>query len=330
MFKFLTLPLTRLIGLNVNRTGHFEKLVSAVGGLCGMLAVAMLSQLLLGDSSAAAWVVASMGATTVLLFAVPHGPLSQPWPVFGGHLVAAAIGVTCAQHIPDQAFAGAVAVALTIAAMHYLRCIHPPGGATALTAIIGGDSIQGLGYSYLLTPVLLNCLIILGVAVVFNFAFPWRRYPAALARYFTAKAASRLSMTNAEAEGSEITRENLASALKSMDKTLDVSEDDLEKIYALALNKSQGASLRPADLGLGRCYSNGQHDTRWQVRQIVDMPVVESDDDLLIYKIVAGNGRRSAGTATRGSFARWARHEVFLNESSWQRVPTPPENIPKP
>lgn len=327
MLKHLKLPFSRLIGLNVNRTGHIEKLVSALGGLCGILAVSLVARDYLGNEGAA-WIVASMGASAVLLFAVPHGPLSQPWPVLGGHLAAAAIGVTCARYIPDAILASAIAVALTIAAMHYLRCIHPPGGATALTAVIGGERIHALGYTYLITPVLIDVLIILAVAVIFNFAFPWRRYPSALAKYLSAKDAGDLPTSESGGDEPSITRESLASAIMSLDKTIDISEEDLQKIYALALHDSQSRCLRSENIIVGRYYSNGHHDARWQIRQIVDMPRAESDTDLLIYKIVAGYGRRSSGTATRGDFARWARHEVFLNENSWQRVPPSPKSTP--
>ena len=314
--------LTRLIGLEANKTGHAEKLVSALGGLCGILAVAYIARMLHGEQ-AAVLIVASMGASSVLLFAVPHGPLSQPWPVFGGHLVAGAIGVTCAQQIPDIMVAGAVAVALTIAAMHYLRCIHPPGGATALTAVIGGDTIHALGYGYLLTPVLLNTVVILLIAVAFNFLFPWRRYPTALAKYLSARHKPEAVVVSAEVE--PFARGHLETALKTLNTTLDISEEDLEEIYRLAYQNQLNSHLRPEDIGLGRYYSNDRHDPRWQIRQVIDMPAAESANDLLIYRVVAGSDRRSSGTMSRGDFARWARHEMFLNENSWQTTePAPP------
>ncbi|MBI5462044.1 MAG: HPP family protein [Gammaproteobacteria bacterium] len=319
IFKQFNTRLARLIGLDANKTGHAEKFVSALGGLCGILAVSFLARTFHGEQ-AAVLVVASMGASAVLLFAVPHGPLSQPWPVLGGHLVSGAVGVSCAQLIPDSLVAGAVAVALAIAAMHYLRCIHPPGGATALTAVIGGDSIHALGYDYLLTPVLLNTVVILTIAVVFNFAFPWRRYPTTLAKYLTAKRTSPATATDSGMETGPLARGHLETALKTLNTTLDISEGYLEEIYRLAYKNQQNSHLRPEDIKLGCYYSNDSHDTRWQIRQVVDMPVAESADDLLIYKVVAGSDRRSSGTVTRAEFARWSHHEVFLNENTWQRA----------
>lgn len=159
---------------------HAEKWLSAMGGLLGILCIVSISQSQLGLAGSTS-IIASMGATAVLLFAVPHGPLSQPWPVFGGHIVSAIIGVACSQWIPLPALAAAVSVAVAITSMHYLRCIHPPGGATALSAVVGGDAVHQLGFQFVLTPVALNAMMILAVAFVFNAPFVWRRYPVAWA-----------------------------------------------------------------------------------------------------------------------------------------------------
>ncbi len=171
----------RWIAVCNGRSGHLEKWLSAAGGLIALGAVLVISEAQLGLSSAAG-LVASMGASAVLLFAVPHGPLSQPWPLFGGHLVSAFIGVVCAQVISQPIPAAALAVGIAIGAMHYLRCIHPPGGATALSAVTGGEAVHQLGFQYVLTPVMLNVMTILLVALLFNAPFSWRRYPAAWAR----------------------------------------------------------------------------------------------------------------------------------------------------
>ena len=133
-------------GVGANSTDHLEKWVSGIGGLTGILGVLLVSEAYLGLSGGAA-LVASMGASAVLLFAVPHGPLSQPWAVFGGHLVSAAIGIACTRLELDPILTAALAVALAISAMYYLRCIHPPGGATALSAVVGGRVGTRPGFS---------------------------------------------------------------------------------------------------------------------------------------------------------------------------------------
>ena len=168
-----------ILGIELTPVSHAEKLVSALGGFAGIVSILLITGHFVG--SASALIVASMGASAVLLFAVPHGALSQPWPVLGGHVISAFIGVACASVIPQPHLAAGLAVGLAIGVMYYLRCIHPPGGATALSAVVGGESVHALGYQFIITPVLLNALVILAIAVLFNFLFAWRRYPAALA-----------------------------------------------------------------------------------------------------------------------------------------------------
>ncbi|MDZ7753501.1 MAG: HPP family protein [Gammaproteobacteria bacterium] len=171
--------LLALLGLHDDAVGHGERLVSAAGGFFGICAVGVISGWWL-QGDAALLILASMGSSAVLLFAVPHGRLSQPWPLVAGHGLSAMAGVTMALLVDDTVLAAGLAVGLAIALMHYARCIHPPGGATALTAVVGGTPIHDLGYQFVLTPVLLNTLAILVGAVLFNALFPWRRYPATL------------------------------------------------------------------------------------------------------------------------------------------------------
>jgi CBS-domain-containing membrane protein len=310
--------LAALLGQHANKTGHLEKALSTIGGFCAILAVVAVSRLFL-DLGDAAWVVGSMGASAVLLFAVPHGPLSQPWPLLGGHLVSAFIGVTCAWLIPDLLLAAACAVGLAIGAMQYLRSIHPPGGATALTAVIGGESVQALGYQFLLTPVLLNVLVMLLIAVLFNYPFAWRRYPTALASRMRSSASMPIHKT--ETRGEVLTHHDLEAALTALNRVVDISEDDLEEIYHLARQIARGDSLKPEDIGLGRYYSNGRLGPDWQIRHVIDMAdPANPGRDLVIYKVVAGKDERSTGTGSRADFALWSHHEVFLQDNSWQRV----------
>ena len=169
--------LRRFAGIGLDRAGHLEKALSMVGGLIGLTGVILISEVHLGAAGSVG-LVASMGASAVLLFAVPHGPLSQPWSVLGGHMASSIVGVACAVAIAEPLVAAPLAVALAIGVMHYLRCIHPPGGATALSAVVGGDAVHELGFQYVLTPVMLNATAILLIALVFNYPFRWRRYPA--------------------------------------------------------------------------------------------------------------------------------------------------------
>jgi CBS domain-containing membrane protein len=218
--------LGHFLGLEFSPVSHGERWVSLLGGVLCIPLLFAVSRFYL-HTDALVPVVASMGASAVLLFAVPHGALSQPWPLLGGHIVSAIIGVTCAKLIGNPFIASGLAVGLAIGAMHYLRCIHPPGGATALVAVIGGPAVSALGYQYVLTPVAINATIMLIVALAFNALFPWRRYPASLH-----KAAEPVEERNVAAR--PILHEDFVYALSQLDTFVDVSEEELLEIYALA------------------------------------------------------------------------------------------------
>lgn len=308
--------LQRFFGIEPERVSHTEKLVSAVGGFLGILLIAFIT-FHTTSLNATVIIVPSMGASAVLLFAVPHGKLSQPWALFGGHLVSALIGVLCYKLVADSFLAAALAVGLAIAAMHLLGCIHPPGGATALAAVIGGPAIHELGFGYALMPILLNTTVIFLVAVGFNAFFAWRRYPASL----TKKIKPAGHAEPGAVDMSSITQADLDYAMKQIDLLIDITVDDLVNLYALASKHSQSLQLQVEQIKLDGYYSNGLFGKLWQVRHIIDESIdTDPTKDKVIYKIVAGPGRRSTASCTREEFAAWARYEVQRNENSWQRV----------
>ena len=208
------------LGIELDEVSPIEKLVSGLGGAVSVLLVILISDDALGLHGSAG-LVASMGASAVLLFAVPHGQLSQPWPVVAGHVGGALIGVTCAQIIGPTMIAAGVAVGLTILAMHQFKAIHPPGGATALTAVVGGAAITDMGFGFVWHPVLVNSLTIVAVAVLFNYAFRWRRYPVHLGRV-------RSVDTSDE---DELSHDEVLAALRSLDSFVDITEDDLRRLH---------------------------------------------------------------------------------------------------
>lgn len=227
------------LGIEQSPVSHTERLLSAIGGFFGILGVWLITSAVVGPAPALP-IVASMGASAVLLYAVPHGALSQPWPVVGGHLLSALVGVACQRWIAEPALAAAVAVGLAIGAMHYLRCLHPPGGATAITAVIGGEAVHALGFGYALLPIGLNVLVILTIAVGFNAWFRWRRYPVAWARREAPQPSQHLALQH----------EDLAAALKSIDSFIDVDEDDLKLIFSLAETHARERRLRSRPRGV--------------------------------------------------------------------------------
>jgi CBS domain-containing membrane protein len=216
-----------------------EKTLGGLGAFVGMLGLLAGSHYVAPDLLV--FVVASMGASAVLFFAAPHSPLAQPWAFVGGHLISALIGVTCYKLIPDTYTAAATAVALAVIAMHFLHCLHPPGGATALLAVAGGSSVHQLGYGYVLTPVALNVALFLGLALVVNNLLPGRRFPLPVRHLSESKETHGLLGWPLGKFG--LTREDLEGALKDMHAFIDVTEQDLEQIYAKALMQSHRRRL---------------------------------------------------------------------------------------
>src|SRR5690606_2367110 len=111
--------------------------------------------------------------------------------------IAALVGVTCAWLIPDLSTAAAFALGLSIALLLTFRCLHPPSGAVALTAVLGGSEIHELGYWYVIWPVLAGSSVLLLAAILYNRltrkAYPHR--PSALAPIVSRGAGGGLGVT---------------------------------------------------------------------------------------------------------------------------------------
>jgi len=204
-----------------------ERLRAGAGALLGILATGLASAALVDSPVTALWLMAPMGASAVLLFGVPASPLAQPWSIVGGNLVAALIGVCCARWIGAPTLAAAAAIFFAIGAMFALRCLHPPSGAVALTAVLGGPEVRAAGFGFVLAPVALNTVLLLVVAVLWNNA-TGRRYPhgqqlepARPHRTADAPPTERLGFTPAD----------LAAATRDYDQVLDVSADDLVALF---------------------------------------------------------------------------------------------------
>ncbi|KVG05230.1 HPP family protein [Burkholderia vietnamiensis] len=203
--------------------GWRERMRSCTGALVGIATVGVTMRLLPGVPGLVPLLVAPMGASAVLLFAVPASPLAQPWSIVGGNLVAATVGVACAQWITDPITAAALAVALAIGGMFALRCVHPPSGAVALTAVLGGPAIHALGFGFVVVPIALQSAILLSAALVYH-ALTGHRYPHGGVR------ADAQSQAGGAAPRGGFTRADLDAVLKRRGEWLDVDPDDLETL----------------------------------------------------------------------------------------------------
>ncbi|MGD8742453.1 MAG: HPP family protein [Granulosicoccaceae bacterium] len=151
---------------------------SGLGCFCGIFAVYVIGHMQDLHLQERLFLVGSFGASAVMIYGIPNSPYAQPRNVVVGHLVSAVSGVSCVLLLPSNiALAAALAVSLAVMLMHMTRSIHPPGGATALIAVVGGSNIHGLGYWYVISPIGLGALLMLLVALLVNNLSPYRRYP---------------------------------------------------------------------------------------------------------------------------------------------------------
>jgi CBS-domain-containing membrane protein len=159
------------------RVSNAEVLWSWIGAFLGIGAVAVASRFVLAGVDHGL-MIGSLGASAVLVFGAPRSPLAQPRNLVGGHVLSALVGVLCYQWVGGSVgFAAALAVASAIALMHLTRTLHPPGGATALIAVIGSQQIHDLGLLYVMAPAGLGALILMIVGMLVNNLVPSRHYP---------------------------------------------------------------------------------------------------------------------------------------------------------
>lgn len=193
-----------------------ERARAAVGAALGLLFMAVLCRQLSTWWPGSVWMIAPMGASAVLVFGVPAGPMAQPWSVLGGNTVSALVGTALALSGLDPMVAGPAAVCLAIAAMLGTRSLHPPGGAVALTAVL----THAVGWRFALIPVLVNSLLLVVAGVAYN-TLTGRRYPHPQG---TGKAAGTAS-------GAPLAQpDDLGEVLRRYNQVLDVSRDDLEAL----------------------------------------------------------------------------------------------------
>lgn len=290
--------LKHLVG--IPNTGHHtnEQALATIGGALSIALVVAISQRLLPDGGSI-FIIPSMAATALLIFAVPHSVFAQPWAVLAGNFLAAIIGVACYRYLPGPILAAAVAVGLSIGIMHLARCIHPPAAATAMGAVIGSSGIHDLGFAYALQPVGLNCLIILVIGYLFNLPFAWRRYPASLTKYRNTIALSAPEVPD---------ETDIEAAIDHLNLVIDTTPEEIHEIlrHAAALKQGRGA----APLEVGRYYSNDLPGKHWSVRQIIDeRPSDNPDFDLVVYRTVQGPGQDRTDSCTRREFLEWMASE---------------------
>jgi len=241
--------------------------------------------------------LASMGASAVILFAMPNSPVARPWPLVGGHFISALIGLGCARYLPDPWLSAALAVGVSVFAMHLARCLHPPGGASALIPILGGESIRALGMQFLLTPLAINVLLMLTASLAYRF----------LTRPSAPAQPARESGQPLPLERLGIRADDLSGALGEMNAFVDVSAGELSEIFekaALRAYRREFGEITCAHIMTRDVVTiefGDELESVWQLmhdRNLRALPVID-------------RGRHVIGMITLRDFFRHARAEEF-------------------
>jgi CBS domain-containing membrane protein len=198
-----------------------ERLRAVLGAAIGILITGLVCHFVGGEAARAwPWLVAPMGASAVLVFAVPASPMAQPWAVIVGNTLSALVGIACVNVLGHSEAAAALAVGGAIGVMFITRSLHPPGGASALLMVLTSMSDP----RFALVPMLLNSVLLVSAGIVFNNA-SGRRYPHAQLATVKSEPGAKQGATEAD----------LDAVLARYNQVLDISRDDLEALIQQTL-----------------------------------------------------------------------------------------------
>ncbi|MFT3864721.1 MAG: HPP family protein [Solirubrobacterales bacterium] len=199
-----------------------DRALACLGAVVGVGLAGFIGALFHGDGEALPWLIAPMGASAVLLFAVPASPMAQPWPIIGGDSLSALVGFAVGQAFGHGSIAAGLAVGLAIAVMSMTRCLHPPGGAAALVGALGGSLVESAGWWFPLAPVALNAVVLVGVGWLFH-RFSSHPYP-----HRQPAIVPTADLPPTQRVG--VREEDLDAVLAEMGEAFDVSREDLREL----------------------------------------------------------------------------------------------------
>jgi CBS domain-containing membrane protein len=200
------------------------RLFACLGAIVGVGLTGLIGALVHGQGEALPWLVAPIGASAVLLFAVPASPMAQPWPIIGGNSLSALVGFAVGRELGHGAIACGLGVGLAIGVMSLTRSLHPPGGAAALTGVIGGSLVDSAGWWFPLAPVALNAVALVAVGWLFH-RLAGHPYP----HPQTLESATRDPLPTQRVG---VRDEDLDAVLAGIGETFDIEREDLRLLLA--------------------------------------------------------------------------------------------------
>lgn len=260
-----------------------ERALACLGAMIGICLTGLITGWVVGTAQHLPLMVAPLGASAVLLFAVPSSPLAQPWSIIGGNTLSALTGIAVAHLVPDMAIAAGLAVAAAIAVMSMLRCLHPPGGAASLLGVLGGTGAASWSFSFAFMPVALNSVLLVILGIIFHRlssrAYPHRPGLAATRMHGTSNQPPRFRTGPTEAD--------IDAALAGSGETYDIAREDLHRLIRQAeISALERSSHLPRchDI-MSRHVLRVQADAAWSEAQALIrshdlrvLPVVDPED----------------------------------------------------
>ena len=199
-----------------------SRLIASVGIMLCVAFTGVVSAWLYDHTSHYVFLIAPVGASAILLFVVPSSPMAQPWAIIGGNTISALVGVAVFHLVKEPLLAAGLAVALSVLAMSVARAMHPPGGAIALTAVIGGHTITEAGFLFPFVPVALDSALVVLFGIVFHKVLH-RPYPHTI----PVVNQHQTQDTPTQMRGGP-TSADIDAALSEMQESFDITREDLE------------------------------------------------------------------------------------------------------
>lgn len=255
-----------------------SRLLACLGVLAGISCTGIACAWLVGKYDAPL-LAAPVGASALLLFIVPSSPLAQPWPIIGGNILSAVIGLLSVLLVSDPSLRAGAAVACAILAMSLLRALHPPGGACALAASM--TTFMGISPGAYLTAVALNSVVIVLIGTLYH-RLRQQRYPQ--------RAPEQTRAHAAVVRSAAFSPQDLDAALTRMNQVFDVDKQDLERLLqevALVSASRSHGEVAVAEIMSSEVVSIGPDSSVAQARRILmeqhirALPVVDPDKRIL-------------------------------------------------
>ena len=203
-----------------------DRIFAGLGALLGIGLTGYISGRAFPGAGVMPLIVAPIGASSVLLFAVPSSPLAQPWSIVGGNVLSGLTGIAIGQSIGDPVLASGVAVGLAILLMSLTRCLHPPGGAVALMTVMATQQSHAANFYFAVNPVGVNSVLLVALGWIFH-RFTRHSYP-----HVAAQAPAHLHGTQDQPPQTRggVRAEDVDAVLAELHEAFDIDRDDLERL----------------------------------------------------------------------------------------------------